>query len=151
MARMHSRKKGKSSSSKPLTEKKHTWQIHDKKEITQLVVKLAKAQRSPSKIGMELRDSYGIPDVKTITKKTVTQILEEEKLLPKLPEDLLSLIKRHIIITKHLQANKKDKPSLRGLQLTESKIRRLAKYYKREDKIPGDWRFSRDQASLLIE
>jgi small subunit ribosomal protein S15 len=148
---MHSRKRGKSSSSKPLTAKKHTWQSHDREEITQLIIKLAKAQKSASQIGIELRDSYGIPNVQEATKKSITQILEAEKLLPKLPESMLSLVKRHIIITKHLQSNKQDKPSLRGLQLTESKIRRLAKYYKRIKKLPQDWRFSREQASLLIE
>lgn len=151
MARMHSRKKGKSSSKKPLNTKKHTWQRYDKNEVAQLIIKLAKSQKTPSQIGISLRDSYGIPEVKQITEKSITKILEEEKLLPKLPEDMLSLIKKYIKITKHLQANKQDKPSLRGLQLTESKIKRLAKYYKRNDKIPTDWRFSREQASLLIE
>ena len=151
MARMHSRKRGKSSSKKPLTNKKITWQRYDKNEIAQLIVKLAKLQKSPSQIGTILRDSYGIPSVAQLTGKSITQILSEEKLLPKLPEDLLSLIKRYVKITKHLQLNKKDQPSKRGLQLTESKIKRLAKYYKKADKIPEDWRFSREQASLLIE
>jgi len=151
MARMHSRKRGKSSSKKPLTNKKITWQRYDKNEIAQLIVKLAKLQKSPSQIGTILRDSYGIPSVAQLTGKSITQILSEEKLLPKLPEDLLSLIKKYIKITKHLQPNKKDQPSRHGLLLTESKIKRLAKYYKRTDKLPPDWRFSRDRASLLVE
>ena len=151
MARMHSRKKGKSGSKKPLNIKKATWQRYDKNEITQLIVKLAKSQKSPSHIGIILRDSYGIPSVAQLTGKSITQILSGEKLLPKLPEDLLSLIKRYVNITKHVQTNKKDQPSKLGLQLTESKIKRLAKYYRRNSKIPSNWRFSREQASLLIE
>ena len=151
MARMHSGKKGKSSSKKPLTIKKVTWQRYDKNELTQLIIKLAKAQKSPSQIGIILRDSYGIPNVIQLTGKSITKILAEEKLLPKLPEDMLSLVKRYINITKHLQANRKDQPSVRGLQLTESKIKRLAKYYKTNNKLPQNWRFSRDQASLLVE
>jgi len=151
MARMHSRSKGKASSKKPLAKKKHTWQRYDKDEIRQLIVKLVKAQNSSSKIGMILRDSYGIPDVKQAAGATITKILAEEKLLPKLPEDMLSLIKRYIKIVKHLESNKKDNTSLKGRQLTESKIKRLAKYYKNVGKIPLDWRFSREQASMLIE
>ena len=151
MARMHSGKKGKSSSKKPLTIKKVIWQRYDKNELTQLIIKLAKAQKSPSQIGIILRDSYGIPNVIQLTGKSITKILAEEKLLPKLPEDMLSLVKKYINITKHLQANRKDQPSVRGLQLTESKIKRLAKYYKSNNKLPRDWRFSRDQASLLVE
>jgi len=151
MARMHSGKKGKSSSKKPLTIKKVIWQRYDKNELTQLIIKLAKAQKSPSQIGIILRDSYGIPNVIQLTGKSITKILAEEKLLPKLPEDMLSLVKRYINITKHLQANRKDQPSVRGLQLTESKIKRLAKYYKTNNKLPKNWRFSRDQASLLVE
>ena len=148
---MHSRRKGKSASRKPLTDKKITWQRYDNKEIIQLVVKFSKAQNTPSKIGIILRDTYGIPDTKKIVGKSITQILNEEKLLPKVPEDLLSLIKRYILIKKHLEHNKKDVPSLRGLQLTESKIKRLAKYYRRENKLPKDWRFNRENASLLTE
>lgn len=151
MARMHSRKKGKSSSKKPLTARKITWQRYDKKEIAPLIVKLAKLQKSPSQIGIMLRDTYGIPNVSQLTGKSVTQILSEEKLLQKLPEDLLNLIKKYVNITKHMQTNKKDQPSFIGLHLTESKIKRLAKYYKRNNKIPVDWRFSRERASLLIE
>ena len=100
---------------------------------------------------MVLRDSYGIPNVSQLAGKSITKILAEEKLLPKLPEDMLSLVKKYINITKHLQANRKDQPSVRGLQLTESKIKRLAKYYKTNNKLPQNWRFSRDQASLLVE
>jgi|ETNmetMinimDraft_2_1059921.scaffolds.fasta_scaffold34907_2 small subunit ribosomal protein S15 len=151
MARMHSRKKGKSSSTKPLETKKSTWQRYDKKEATLLVVKLAKEQKTPSQIGLILRDSYGIPDIKKITDKSITQILKDEKLSQKIPEDVVSLIKRAIQIMKHLETNKKDQPSVRGLQLTESKIRRLAKYYKTKGRLPEDWRYTKAQAKLLIE
>ena len=151
MARMHSRKKGKSSSKKPLETKKSSWQRYDKKEASLLVVKLAKEQKTPSQIGIILRDAYGIPDIKKITNKSLTAILKENKLSQKLPEDVLNLIKRTIQILKHLETNKKDQPSVRGLQLTESKIRRLAKYYKQHDRLPQDWRYDRSKIKLLIE
>ena len=151
MARMHSRRKGKSGSTKPLTTKKVTWQSYDEKELRQIIVKLAKEQKTASQIGLILRDSYGIPNIKDITKKSISVILKEEKIIHKLPEDLLSLIKKAILILKHLELNKKDQPSVRGLQLTESKIKRLTKYYKRNNVIPQTWRYSKENIKLLIE
>jgi len=151
MARMYSRKKGKSGSTKPLKKTKPAWMRYGSKEIEQLVVKLAKQEVKPSKIGIILRDSYGVPDVKTITKKSITKILEENKISPSLPEDLTSLIRKQIKITKHLEKNKKDMPSKRGMQLTESKIRRLVKYYKKTGKLPKEWVYDRTKADLLLK
>ena len=149
MAKMHSRARGKSGSTKPL-KRKYTWVRYNAKEIEQLIIKLAKAGNTSSKIGVALRDSYGIPDVKSLTKKTVTQILKENKLSPELPEDIIDLVKREIKIIKHLEKNKKDFASKRGLQLTESKIRRLTKYYKRTGKLPADWTYDREKIKLLV-
>lgn len=148
---MHSRKKGESGSKHPYKTKKSLWERYGKKETELLVEKLAKSNIPPSQIGITLRDAYGIPDVKLATGKKITAILKEKDILPKLPEDITSLIKREIYIMKHLEQNKKDMPAKRGLQLTESKINRLAKYYKRAGKIPQDWKFNRTQAKLLVE
>ena len=125
---MHSRKKGESGSTKPSIKKNPTWLSYSEKEVEHFIIKLAKEEKSTSQIGMILRDTYGIPDVKLVIKKSITGFLKEQKLLPKIPEDLLSLIKKHIIISKHLETHKKDQPSKRGLTLTESKL--LKKEYK---------------------
>ena len=106
-----------------------------------LIIKLAKEGETPSKIGLHLRDVYGIPDVSLITKKSITQMLKEAKLLPDLPEDLAALIRRSVALKKHLEKNKHDKTAMRGLQLTESKIRRLTDYYKKTKKLPADWKY----------
>lgn len=148
---MHSRKKGKSGSTKPSIKKSPTWLSYNEKEVEHFIIKLAKEEKSPSQIGMILRDTYGIPDVKLITKKSITDFLKEQKLLPKIPEDLLNLIKKHIKISKHLETHKKDQPTKRGLNLTESKIKRLAKYYKGKGILPTDWKFDSKKANLLIE
>ena len=83
---MHSRKKGKSGSTKPLKKENYSWMNYKAKEIELLVIKLAKEGNQTSKIGLILRDTYGIPDVKSITKKSISEILDKKKLLPKLPE-----------------------------------------------------------------
>ncbi len=151
MARMYSRKKGKSGSTRPEERKKQPWVKYSAKEVEALVVKLAKAEKKPSEIGLILRDAYGIPDVKTITNKKISQILKENKLEPELPEDLLSLIRKHIKIVAHRENNKQDMTAKRGLQLTDSKINRLIKYYKKTNRLPKDWKFDRSKAKLLID
>ena len=78
---------------------------------------------------------------KKITGKRVTQILAENKLAGEVPEDIQFLLKRAIIAKKHLDKNKKDMVTKRGLHLMESKIRRLAKYYKSEGRLPGNWKY----------
>jgi len=151
MAKMHSRKKGNSGSNKPSVLIKKSWNIHSAKEVEQLVIKLAKSGNSSSQIGLILRDSYGITDVALITNKKITKILEENKLTKKLPEDLIALIQKDIRLMKHMGINKKDMTVKRGLQLTVSKINRLAKYYIRTEKLPEGWSYDRTKAKLLIE
>ena len=150
MARMHSRKRGKSKSKKPVKKVKRSWMRYSAKEVEQLTLKLAKQGKTPSKIGMILRDNYGIPDVKIVTKITITKILEKNKLAPKLPEDLTALVKKAIRLMKHFDSFKKDMTVKRGLTLTESKINRLTKYYKRVGKLPESWKYERKTAKMLI-
>ncbi len=148
---MHSRKRGKSGSKRPGKREKRSWVRHTAKEIEQLTIKLVKQGLSPSQIGIKLRDSYGIPDVKAIAKKKISNILKENKLLMKVPEDLSALIKKDIKLMKHMEIHKKDMTVKRGMQLTESKIRRLAKYYKKKNKLPSDWKYDKTKAKLLVE
>lgn len=148
---MHSRRKGKSGSKRPSKSKKITWMRYQPSEVESLVVKLAKSGKKPSEIGLELRDSYGIPKVKNITNRTINKILDDNNIKFKLPEDMASLIKKEINILKHLEKNRKDMPTRRGLILTESKIKRLTKYYKRIGKLPADWVYNRENIKLLLE
>ncbi len=151
MARMHSRKKGKSRSKKPARKVKPIWVGYTPKETEQLVLKLARAKKTTSEIGIILRDSYGIPNVKQVTNKSITKILKENKLAPELPYDMQALIKKSIAISKHRESNRKDMTAKRGMQLTESKILRLAKYYKRTKRLPQEWTFDSTKAKLLLE
>ncbi len=150
MARMHSRKKGVSGSTSPVKKSKPSWLKYKPKEVEILVSKYAKEGKSPSQIGTFMRDEYGIPDVKLITKKSISQILKEKNLLKEIPEDLMALIVKAIQIRKHLDENKKDEPAKRGQHLTQSKILRLAKYYKRKNKLPKDWKYDPEKVKLQI-
>ena len=146
MAKMHSRKRGRAGSKKPIVDKPQPWLKSSAEEIEQLVVKLSKGGKAAPQIGIVLRDSYGIPDVHRLTSKKITKILKEHKIEQKTPEDLTNLIKKELQIMKHLEKNKKDMPSRRGLLLTEAKIKRLAKYYKREKVLPQDWDYKKEVA-----
>ncbi|MHA1341623.1 MAG: 30S ribosomal protein S15 [Promethearchaeota archaeon] len=150
MARMHSRKKGKSGSKRPSRIIKPEWCEYTAEEVEKLVVDLFKKGESPSSIGLILRDSYGIPLVKAVTGKKIKNILEENNLSTPLPEDLTNLIKKALNIRKHLESNKKDLNSKKGLQRTESKIYRLIKYYKRKGILPKDFKYRPEEVKLLV-
>jgi small subunit ribosomal protein S15 len=151
MARMYSGNKGKSGSTKPSKETKLSWIRYKPKEMELLIAKLAKEGRTPSQIGLYLRDVYGIPDIKSICGKNVSKILKEKNLLSTIPEDLMALMKRSMALRKHLETNKHDVPSKRGLELTEAKIRKLVKYYKKSKKLDKDWKYDPKKIRLLIE
>jgi len=151
MAKMHSRGRGNSGSKKLLNPIKPTWVRYKPKEIEMLVGKFAKEGKTSSEIGIILRDSYGVPSVKLLTGRRLQQVLEEKKLNPKLPEDLMSLMKRSVQIRKHLENFRQDMTAVRGLQLTESKIKRLAKYYKKVDKLAPDWKYDPSAVKLYTE
>ena len=148
---MHSRDKGKSKSVKPIKKTNITWLSYKEKEVEMLITKMAKEGKTASQIGLFLRDNYGIPSVKSITKKTITSILKEKKLSKDIPEDLMALIRRIVMLKKHLEKNHKDESAKHGLHLTESKIKRLVKYYKKSKKLSMDWKYDPERIKLFIE
>lgn len=151
MARVYSRKKGKHGSKKPPIKIVPKWVKYKKSDVEKLVVDLAKEKYNSAVIGIILRDQYGIPDVKTLTGKTIVKIMKENKLYPDMPEDMLYLLKKAVILREHMAKNKGDASSKKGLEHLESKIRRLGKYYVREGKLPKDWSYSPEEAKLIVQ
>lgn len=151
MAKRYSRAHGKSGSTKPAEMKEPSWNRYKGKEIELLIVKLAKEGMSASEIGMHLRDSYGIPDTKLITKKSITKILKEKDVLPEIPEDLFAVIKKSVQLSKHLEENKQDMTAKRGLQLTDSRIKRLVEYYKKSNRLPENFKYDRESIKLYVQ
>lgn len=127
------------------------WIEYSTEEIEELILKLTKEGNSTSKIGVILRDQYGIPDVKTVTGMKITQILENHDQGLEYPEDLMNLIRKAVNVRDHLEENPKDLHTRRGLQLMESRIRRLVKYYVREGVLPQGWRYEPKKAALLVK
>ena len=149
MARMHSRKHGKHGSKKPIKKIKVDWLIYDKDEVEKLILKLAKEGKSSAEIGLLLRDQYGIPDVRYF-KMRVLKVMEKEH-KKEVPEDMYNLIRKAVNVHKHMDSNRKDSKGKHGLELLESKIRRLGKYYARTGKLPRKWKYSIDEAKLLVK
>jgi small subunit ribosomal protein S15 len=135
---------------KPKKDKKLVPKLNAK-ETEETIVSLANAGHTASEIGLMLRDQQGIGDVKVLTKKTITELLEKHKLLGDVPEDLMSLVRKSVMIKKHMAQNKNDMSAKRGYQLTVSKIRRLSKYYTKSGKLPKGWRYSEETAALLVK
>jgi small subunit ribosomal protein S15 len=105
----------------------------------------------PANIGLILRDSYGVPLVKTITGKKVTAILRENTLLINpLPEDLTNLIRKSLLLRSHMEQNKKDMHNKRNLQCMESKVYRLVKYYKRTGLLASTFRYKPEEMKGMV-
>jgi small subunit ribosomal protein S15 len=151
MARMYSGKKVKAGSHKPPVKIVPRWVKLKKDEIENLVEKLARQNLTSAQIGTILRDQYGIPDVKAITGKSISKIMREKKVYPEMPEDLMNLLKKAVNLRSHLEKNKADKHSLRGLENLESKIKRLGKYYSRKGILPPNWEYSPEKAKLIVQ
>ena len=151
MARMYSRKKGRHGSKKPAKKTVPSWILYDAKKTELLIAKLSKDEKTPSQIGVLLRDAYGIPNVSVLCSKSISAILKEKKLLTEVPEDLTALFKKFASIRKHLEANKHDETAARGLLITDSKINKLVKYYKRAGRIPEAWKFDVERAGFFGE
>ena len=148
---MHARRKGKSCSKRPLITENPAWVTLSATEIEDIIVKMAKDGNNSAKIGLVLRDQYGVPDVKLATGKTVTAIMKEKGVAPALPEDLANLMRRAIDLNVHLKENRGDISNRRGLMLIEAKIRRLERYYKANNVLPADWKYSLNTAELMLK
>ena len=122
------------------------WLIYDKDEVEKIVQKLSKEGKSSSEIGITLRDQYGVPDVRYFGMRVTKMVPKKE-----IPEDLYNLMKKVVNVHKHMAQNKKDSKGKHGLLNLESKIRRLGKYYVRTGKLPRGWRYSIDEARLVVK
>ena len=150
MARMHSRKKGASRSRPPTVEKVPDWSDVSKEELEKLVIKLHDSGLPSTKIGLTLRDQYGVPSVKLVLGKNMNRFLKEKSSVPEIPEDLSNLMRHSLQVRKHLKTNVKDVHNKRSLQLMENKIRRLVKYYHDSGRLARSWEYKPETVEMLV-
>uniref|UniRef100_A0A1B6M5R0 Small ribosomal subunit protein uS15 n=1 Tax=Graphocephala atropunctata TaxID=36148 RepID=A0A1B6M5R0_9HEMI len=150
MGRMHAPGKGISQSALPYRRSVPTWLKHSPEDVKDQIYKLAKKGMTPSQIGVILRDSLGVAQVRFVTGSLILRVMKAMGLAPDLPEDLYYLIKKAVAIRKHLERNRKDKDSKFRLILVESRIHRLARYYKTKSVLAPNWKYESSTASALV-
>lgn len=99
--------------------------------------------RNPVFTGIILRDSHGVAQVRFVNGNKILRIMKSVGLKPDIPEDLYHMIKKAVAIRKHLERNRKDKDGKFRLILVESRIHRLARYYKTKSVLPPTGNTSR--------
>ncbi|NHJ05871.1 MAG: 30S ribosomal protein S15 [Candidatus Heimdallarchaeota archaeon] len=150
MARMHSRRKGKSSSKRPPHATIPEWVNQTPEEIETKIIDLAKQGLTSAMIGSVLRDTHGIPSTKLVIKKKISEVMKQEGIYPQFPEDFRNLVRRALALRRHLDGHPKDLHSQYGLQKLESKIRRLMRYYQKKGVIPRSFKYDPKQAATIV-
>lgn len=148
MGRLHTHRHGQSHSTRPITPSSPTWVKQNSQEIEELILKYAKDGLTTSEIGVKLRDQYAIPLVRLITKKSITEILEQKGIKQEMPEDLNNIVRKALGLQKHLKTHTSDRRNVRSLELLEAKVHRLSLYYKKIGRIPKTWKYKSVIAQL---
>jgi small subunit ribosomal protein S15 len=151
VSRIHSGRKGRAGSHRPYPLTKPEWVTVTPDEMVTQAVQLAKAGRSAAQVGQILRDSYGVPSSRAVTGKRLAGLLAEKGVRPEIPDDLAAMLRRVVHLQRHLETHPADLANRRGLTLLESRIRRLARYYRQRRRIPESWRYSSAGAALQVE
>jgi small subunit ribosomal protein S13e len=150
MGRMYGRGKGISASAIPYKRTPPSWLKVTPEQVNEHVAKLARKGLTPSQIGVILRDSHGIGQVRNVTGSKILRILKANGLAPEIPEDMYHLIKKAVNVRKHLERNRKDFSAKYTLINVESRIHRLARYYKSVKALPPTWKYAAATASALV-
>ena len=148
MGRLHTHRHGQSHSIRPITPSAPTWVTQNIQEIEELILKYAKDGLTTSEIGVKLRDQYAIPLVRSITKKSISEILEQKGIKQEMPEDLNNIVRKALGLQKHLKTHTSDRRNVRSLELLEAKVHRLSSYYKKIGRIPKTWKYKSVIAQL---
>lgn len=116
-------KSRKSQTEKPL------WLKYTEEEVKQIIIKLANKGLTSEKIGLVLRDQYGIPKVSLYNLK-IKKILEEKNLF----EDptLKNLKNKSEKLNNHMRLNSHDQVGKRSQTITKSKLKKIQEYNEKD-------------------
>jgi len=110
---------------------KPVWLKYTKEEVEAIILKLADKGMTAEKIGLTLRDQYGIPKAK-LYKIKIKQILEKKDKFEE-PTNL-NLKAKLAKIIEHYKKNKQDKRAERSLILTKAKLKKRQDYSDKKKK-----------------
>lgn len=106
--------------------KKPVWLKYTKEEVKAIILKLTNKGISAEKIGLTLRDQYGIPNVKLYNLK-IKEVMGDKFSEP----SIINLGKKIEKIIKHFSGNKQDKKAGRSLIIVKSKLKKKINYSKK--------------------
>ena len=109
---------------------KPTWVKMKEPELKNLIAELAE-KNSPSKVGMILRDQYGIPTTKVFGKKLKAYFKE---LGIEVNEDLENAESKVEGLKEHMKNNITDRKAKHKLQRAQSRLNITRKYFARKNK-----------------
>jgi small subunit ribosomal protein S15 len=108
---------------------KPVWLKYTEEEVKAIIQKLAKKGLTSEKIGLVLRDQYGIPKTKLYSIK-IKEVLGsdfEEPTNKNLKDKLAKIIS-------HFKKNKQDKVAGRKLMITKAKLKKRDEYNTKKNK-----------------
>ena len=111
------------------TLEKPVWLKYTAEEVKGIILKLANKGMTSEKIGLSLRDQYGIPKVKLYGFKIKEVLKEKDKYED---QNILNLKKNLEIISEHHRKHKGDKKTGRSLIITKAKLKKREEYLARK-------------------
>jgi small subunit ribosomal protein S15 len=115
------------------TKEKPLWMKLTDEDINAIVVKLAKQGLTSEKIGLQLRDTYGLPTTR-VTGKKLGQILKENNLYEDSTQSNLEKKEKRVVA--HLGKHKQDQRAKRSMIIIRARIAKYEKYKKRKNAEP---------------
>ncbi len=104
---------------------KPVWLKYTAEEVKGIIVKLGNKGMTAEKIGLTLRDQYGIPKVKLFGIK-IKEVLKEKN---KYEDPNVHNLKKNLdVIIQHYKKNKGDKKAERSLIITRAKLKKREDY-----------------------
>jgi ribosomal protein S15P/S13E len=109
------------------TLKKPVWLKYTEAEVKEIILKIAEKnpELTSEKIGLILRDNYGIPRTKIYGFK-ISQVLKEANKYNS--PDLKNLKNKSQKLEEHLSKNKQDKRTHRSSIITKAKLKKVQDY-----------------------
>jgi small subunit ribosomal protein S15 len=110
---------------KKIQTEKPLWLKYSEDEVKSIIIKLANKGFTSEKIGLILRDQYGIPKVKVYNLK-IKKVLEEKDKFEE--PTIINLKKKTEKLESHLKLNKHDQTGKRSETITKAKLKKRIEY-----------------------
>jgi len=110
---------------------KPIWLKYTEEEVKAIIHKLSNQGLTAEKIGLYLRDQYGIPTIKLYGIK-IKDVLEEKGKYQE--PNIINLEAKIQKIIEHYKKNKQDKNAERSLIISKAKLKKRKEYMERKEK-----------------